>query len=731
MACLIFWQPTALLAQEKPRKIAFVVGVSKYQKDGLTDLKYAHKDANDLSAELAKSGFEVTKFIGAEAKHKAIRSKLEQFIETASELGKNDVVLISLSGHGVQKIVSVENRKEEVPFYCVYDTLVTNPATMISLNWILTELKDKSGCSSNLLIVDACRNNPDKGARTLDGSTVRELPTKISMLFSSSPGQKSFESDKVKQGVFTHVLLKGMQGAAKNSRGQVKWASLATYVLEEVPLHTADLLDNPDFVQRPNLVGNFVRSPILVMPKRSLNFAFENNASVAWRARLGNFSVTRPATSRGKVFIGTNNGAGYRQGIDAQQDKGVLLCFDDTNGKLLWQLTRNKLESGRVNDWNTKGIVSQPCVEGDRLWVVTNRGEVMCLDTEGFRDGENDGQYKTEELNTKQDADIIWSLDMVEELGVFSHNKFVGDPVIFEDLLFINTSNGVDDRHLEVPSPRSPTFLAIDKNTGKIVWENNQPFDRILHGSWASPAIGIINGSPQVYFPGGDGWLYAFHARTGKLIWKCDLNPKDSVWGGFGKGTRSSVLAKPVVYKNSVIVSIGDDPEHGEGVGHLWRIDATKVGDVSRELGETGKKGRTNPNSGIIWHYGGAKGKAEDEECVFRRTLSSPAIASNGLLFITDLSGYLHCLDVETGARKWEHDMLTGIWASPVLFQNKILIGSEDGEVNVFAPIALEKEPVKFATPNYSQIYATIHVDGNSVYVTCLDSLTKFTFTDQ
>ena len=227
----------------------------------------------------------------------------------------------------------------------------------------------------------------------------------------------------------------------------------------------------------------------------------------------------------------------------------------------------------------------------------------MCLDTEGFHDGENNGPYQRETMSTKQDADIIWSLDMVGQLGVFSHLKFVGDPVIFEDLLFVNTSNGVEVAEGLVPSPRAATFLAVNKNTGELVWEANQPFDRIMEGNWASPTVGVIQGVPQVYFPGGDGWLYAFHAKTGKLIWKFDLNPKEVVWDPKGNGTRNHIMAKPVVYEQSVILGSGQNPMHGSGVGHLWRIDATKTGDISAELGGSRKRGvRTQivGSSGIL-----------------------------------------------------------------------------------------------------------------------------------
>ena len=69
---------------------------------------------------------------------------------------------------------------------------------------------------------------------------------------------------------------------------------------------------------------------------------------------------------------------------------------------------------------------------------------------------------------------------MIEELGVFPHNLATSSPVVFGDIVYVVTSNGVDEAHLNVPSPRSPCFLAVDKNTGEVLWEKNQPFDGIL-----------------------------------------------------------------------------------------------------------------------------------------------------------------------------------------------------------------------------------------------------------
>ena len=444
---------------------------------------------------------------------------------------------------------------------------------------------------------------------------------------------------------------------------------------------------------------------------------------VVWQQGLGSQTYGNPIVAGGKVFVGTNNGGGWRKDkYPAEQDKGVVLAFNEEDGEFLWQLTRDKLGSGRVNDWLLQGICSVPVIEGERMWVVTNRCELMCLDTEGFHDDENDGDIKDEVDSTKADADIIWNLDMIEELGVFPHNLATSSPVIHGDTVYIVTSNGVDEAHLDVPSPRAPCFLAVDKNTGKVKWEHNQPFDAILHGQWASPAVGIVDGKAQVIFPGGDGWVYAHDAETGDEIWKCDLNPKDTKWELYGKGTRNSIISTPVFYENSVIISVGQDPEHGEGVGYMWRIDATKKGDVSAEVGEIGTKGKPNPNAAIIWVYGGETMKEDAEEgdepeAVFRRTMSTAAVYE-GMVFNADLSGFVHCVDLASGKRHWEYDMLSGVWGSPLAVDGKVFLGNEDGTLTIFKASKEKAEVLgKKDTVNYSSIYSTPTFANGRMYL--------------
>ena len=189
----------------------------------------------------------------------------------------------------------------------------------------------------------------------------------------------------------------------------------------------------------------------------------------------------------------------------------------------------------RVNDWPQQGICSTPFIEGDRLYYISNRCEVVCIDTEGFTDGENDGPFTDETDATEIDGDIVWKYDMIEELDVFPHNLATCSPVGAGDLLFVITANGVDEGHIHIPSPFAPSFIAVNKDTGELVWESDVPGENILHGQWSNPAYAEINGVPQVILPGGDGWVYSLEPETGNLIWKFDGNPKDSVWELGGK----------------------------------------------------------------------------------------------------------------------------------------------------------------------------------------------------
>jgi outer membrane protein assembly factor BamB len=549
--------------------------------------------------------------------------------------------------------------------------------------------------------------------------------------------------------------------------------------------------------------------------------------NIKWVGTLGSQTYGNPVVASGKVWLGTNNSNGYLKRFPGDVDLGVLACFNEANGKFLWQHSSEKLPTGRVHDWPLQGICCSPLVEGDRMWFVTSRGEIRCLDVEGFYDNEDDGRpekeeparlfdvrrpedpaqdkvtaYVTEldggkvpsalrekfaavemalpegdisvkpvsgvdiyhvkaskawsfdaEVNghnreflvtligpamsafkvvappDKDEADVVWVVDMMNKLGTSQHNMCSCSVTSWGDILFVNTSNGIDEAHITIPTPQAPSFLAMNKHTGEIYWSDNSPGKNILHGQWSSPAVAEIGGVAQVIFGGGDGWVYSFKADQKKeLLWKFDINPKDAILELGGRGTRNDIISTPVVYDNKVYFCTGQDPEHGEGVGILWCIDPTKRGDISEKLAvnradpkkpipvkriqavveSDGDLAIDNPNSGVVWKFtssdadGDGKIKFEEQ---FHRSISTCTIKSD-LLFVPDFSGLFHCVDAQTGKEYWTYDMLAAAWGSAMIVGDKIYVGDEDGDIAIFNLTKEKHDPL-----------AEINV-GNSVYST-------------
>lgn len=446
--------------------------------------------------------------------------------------------------------------------------------------------------------------------------------------------------------------------------------------------------------------------------------------NLKWITDLGSKAYGGPVIANGKVFIGTNNQRPRNpKFVDPKGrpfDLGVLMCFREADGQFLWQAVHSKLPAGRVSDWPLVGLVSMPVVENNRLYYVSNRCELICADTEGFLDGKNDG-LRDETDTGLADADIIWRLDMIKELQVFPHNLAVCSPLLVGDLVFVITGNGVDEGHVEIPQPQAPSFLAVHKKTGKVIWQNNSPTvkllgvqakgkersqaiealrnrgELLLHAQWSNPVYAQVNGKEQVIFPGGDGWLRAFEPKTGFLLWKFDCNPKEAIFHLSGRSSRNEFLATPVVHDDRLYIGVGQDPEHESGVGHLWCIDLANAlekgrinpdGDVSPIKGNFNPNAAVNRDSALAWHYGG-EAPYKDQARLrrkyhFGRTLSSCAV-HNGLVYAAELAGLIHCLDAEKGTVYWTHDTRAPIWSSPFYVDGKVYLGTDDETVWVFA----------------------------------------------
>ena len=435
--------------------------------------------------------------------------------------------------------------------------------------------------------------------------------------------------------------------------------------------------------------GSPDRNPVSTLSGLPTQWDVDSEDNVSWVSELGSQTYATPAVGGGKVFIGTNND--LPRSATHSGDRGVLMAFGVSDGKFLWQATSPKLSTGNVNDWEHVGVCSTPLIEGERLYYVTNRCELVCLDSEGFSDGENDGPFAREEHSGDHDADIVWQLDMIAELGVFPHNMSNSSPVALGDLVFVGTSNGQNEEHTQMPAPDAPAIVAVNKKTGQVVWSDNSPGDSVLNGQWASPMVVTIGGVDQVVMGQGDGWVRGYEAHSGLKLWEFDTNPKEATY----PESRNEILATAVSDGKYVYIANGQDPENGEGKGHLYCIDATKRGDITE--------------IGIVWQY--------DE---IRRSISSPVVL-DGLLYYPDFSGFLHCLDAETGEVQWVHDTFAAIWGSPVVIDAKIYLGDEDGDVTILK--TGRKKEILGEVNMGSAVYSTPVPAGGKLFIATLTHL--------
>jgi uncharacterized caspase-like protein len=192
----------------QPKKVALLVGVNRYDKRGFAErpLQYAERDVEDLKKELVKAGFQVTLLTGTRATKANIDKALEA---TLKGLNATDIVLVGLAGHGQQ----LSFKDKEDAFFCPCDAEKNAPETLVSLTGLMEKLDRKGG--TNLVLVDACRDDPSRGARSIAGNELQgRLPANTAVLFSCAARQQALETEQAGggHGIFFHFVLEGLRG---------------------------------------------------------------------------------------------------------------------------------------------------------------------------------------------------------------------------------------------------------------------------------------------------------------------------------------------------------------------------------------------------------------------------------------------------------------------------------------------------------------------------------------
>lgn len=505
------------------------------------------------------------------------------------------------------------------------------------------------------------------------------------------------------------------------------WPVLATSLLTAVATATAG--DQPQWGQ--------AWSRNLVSSEHNLPEAFDPQSprALKWSAELGTETHGSPIIARGRVYIGTNNGHPRNAAQDA--DRGVLMCFEESTGRFLWQLLVPKRIEDIFFDWPSSGICSPVTVEDDRVYVVSNRGEVLCLDAKGMADG-NDGPYQYEgahmdpklvwlassngplpEAERKlceaapgpgpQDADIIWMFELTSGAGIWSHDAAHSSILIDGDFLYLNTGTGVDNTHKKIRTPDAPNLVVLDKRTGRLLARDNEHIaPNIFHNTWASPSLAEINGRRLVFLAAGNGVLYGFEplprassqVQSLTKVFSFDFDPdapKTNVhrYNGNRRESPSDFFGMPVVWENRIYLAGGGDIWWGKNQAWLKCVDPTRTGDLT--------------TNGLVWSYP-----------LEKHVMATPAVA-DGLVFIADCGRGFHCVDARTGQARWKHEIEGDAWASPFVADGKVYLGTRAGRFYVFA-CSPEKKLLCDSSLG-SPVSATVTAANGVLYVATMNHL--------
>ena len=400
----------------------------------------------------------------------------------------------------------------------------------------------------------------------------------------------------------------------------------------------------------------------------------------------------------------------------------VLICFDEKTGELVWQLPLPKDYQIPYVDSHCVGISSTPTVVGDRVFLTTGRGEVLCLDINGLKNG-NSGPYKDEarlfthrrERNviplSNTDADIIWRYDMLNELKARPHDTNNCDIIYYDGLLIVNTGNAPDHTHVNVVNPEAPSLIIMDAEKGiPLARDNFNIGSDISHGQWCSPAFGKVNGKNMIFYGGGNGVLYAIEAPSREALWKrYEANGRrlvrlEPVWrfqgdprahqpGGkvppfvMGRNSPSyTCMPAPLLDdKGRIFMLFGHDAWNGARPFRSWLacIDA-RTGKLHRGTG--------NIEGGAI-------------------SIS----AEDGLVYVGDRNGNFYCFDAASGKEHWKLPLRGDIWAKPFIAEGKIYIGTDR---RMFYTLQAGMEPKilsEITMPD--RIFAPAAASGNTLFV--------------
>ena len=264
-------------------------------------------------------------------------------------------------------------------------------------------------------------------------------------------------------------------------------------------------------------------------------------------------------------------------------DKGVLMCFDEADGKFLWQAVHDKLpdrpgqrlaRAGHLLDARSSRATASTTSATAARWSAP---------TSTAADGNQGVRREVQGRPTPTSSGARH--DQGAERLPAQPGRLLAAGRRRPRLRRHRQRRGRRARQAS-RRPRRRASSPSTRRPARWSGRDNSPGKNIMHGQWSNPAYAEVDGKRAGHLPRRRRLALRLRAGDRQADLEVRLQPEGrQVYELGGRGTSSDFIATPVVYDDKVYIGVGQDPEHGAGVGHLWCIDLDQeAGDISPDL---------------------------------------------------------------------------------------------------------------------------------------------------
>lgn len=346
---------------------------------------------------------------------------------------------------------------------------------------------------------------------------------------------------------------------------------------------------------------------------KNIPTTFGDKENLLWKVALSGAGNSSPIVWGGHLFLQSASSDGATR---------TLLCLDTTDGKVRWQKSI-PAEPAKIRP-DSSLASSTPTTDGKAVYVSFWDGKNVHVSAYDFH------------------GEALWT----KNLGGFNSQHGAGaSPILYQDKLILANDMDKDDFYTKVPNPRPSMLIALDKKTGRLLWETARVAERACY---SAPFLLSRPGrkDPELVVTSSTA-VTGYNIENGEKLWEA------RGWQEHALKAPMRTVASPALVGDVLCVCSG--------------------GDAGRFAVGLAVPGPGKKEAERLWE------NRKDFPYV-----PSPVARGEHLYFVND-AGFAGCYHAATGKRVWFERIAEGFHASPLLIDDKVYAASTSGDVHVFA----------------------------------------------